>query len=132
MRHQDKIFRDLKTQILAITAWIVNSLPATEQWTPTLELITAFGVLPGTIMPMELALALSATSVVASLRMIQASRYQLRPCCIQASETFETCYTFLDHIATISGGFGHPLPTPWLLLLAAVLTLVITFWRNRW
>lgn len=132
MRHQDKIFRDLKAQILAITAWIINSLPDTEQWSPTLELIAAFGVLLGIIMPMELALAASARSLVASLRMIQACRYQLRQCCIQVSETFETCYTFLDHIATISGGFGHPLPTPWLLLVAAVLAGVITFWRNRW
>lgn len=132
MRHQDKTIRDLKAQILAITAWIINSLPATEQWSPTLELITAFGVALGTIMPMELALAASATSLLASLRMIQASRYRLRQCCIQASETFETCYTFLDHIATISGGLGYPLPTPGLLLLAAALAVVTTFWRNRW
>ena len=108
MRHQHKKFQELNAQILAITTWIINSLPATEQWPLILELITAFGVALGTIMPMELALAVSTTSLVASLCMIRAGRYQLRQCCIQAPETFETCYTFLDHIATISGGFGHP------------------------
>ena len=131
MRHQDKIFRDLKAQILAITAWIINSLPATEQWSPTLELITAFVVALGTIMPMELALAVSTTSLIASLHTLQASRYQRRQCCIQAPETFETCNAILDHIATISGGIGHPLPTPWILVLAATLAVIITFFRKR-
>lgn len=131
MRHQHKKFQELNAQTLAITTWIINLLPATEQWPLILELITAFGVVLGSIMPMELALAVSTTSLVASLCMIRAGRYQLRQCCIQAPETFETCYTFLDHIATISGGFGHPLPAPWLLLLAAALAVFITFWRNR-
>ena len=118
-------------QSFELTAWIINSLPAPEQWTTVLELITSYGVVLATIMPTELALAVSTTSIAASLLILQADRNQLRQCCLQAPETFETCNAILDHIATISDGLGQSLPTPWIRILAACLTVMITSWRNR-
>lgn len=131
MRRQQKTFQSLYVQSFELTAWIINSLPAPERWPTLLELLTSYAVALATIIPTELALAVSATLLIASLLMLQASRYQRRQCCIQAPETFETCNTILDHIATISDGLGYPLPTHWLLLLGAVLAVVITFRRNR-
>jgi len=131
MQRQQKTLRSLYVQSFEFTAWIINSLPVPEQWPTLLELITSYGVALATIMPTELALTVSATLLIASLRMLQVDRHQLRQCCLQAPETFDTCYTTLDHIASFSGGIGHPLPTPWLLVLAAGLTMIIMSWRNR-
>lgn len=131
MQRQQNTLRSLYVQSFELTAWIINSLPAPEQWTILLELITSHGVALATIMPTELALTVCATLLIASLLMLQADRHQLRQCCLQAPETFDTCYATLDHIASFSGGIGHPLPTPWILVLAAGLTMIITSWRNR-
>lgn len=131
MERLQKTHRNLYVQSFELTAWIINSLPAPEQWPTLLELITSYGVALATNMPTELALTVSATLLIASLLMLQADRHQLRQCCLQAQETFDTCYTTLDHIATISDGLGHPLPTPWILVLAAGLTMIIVSWRNR-
>lgn len=131
MHHQQKTLKSLYVQSFELTAWIINSLPAPEQWPTLLELLTSHAVALATNIPTELALAVSATLLIASLLMLQADRHQLRQCCLEAPETFDTCYTTLDHIASFSSGIGHPLPTPWILALAAGLTMVITSWRNR-
>ena len=131
MHRQHKTLQSLYVQSFELTAWIINSLPAPEQWPTLLELLTSHAVALATIIPTGLALAVSATLLIAILLIFQTDRHQLRQCCLQAPETFDTCYTILDHIATISDGLGYPLPTHWLLLLGAVLAVVITFRRNR-